>query len=102
MVRCTGNTAVGSRGDFVPATIEVGEELDVPVIELHQRSIALYQSLGFCPIPGGDVSAATTGPVGDFFCADHTHFSPSGAVEIADVVVQALVEQNIPLAAYLR
>ena len=102
MVRCTGTTAVGSRGDFVPATIEVGQQLDVPVIDLHQRSIELYQSLGFCPIPGGDVSATTTGPVGDFFCDDHTHFSPSGAVEIADVVVQALTEQNIPLAAYLR
>ena len=102
MVRCTGTTAVGSRGDFVPATVEVGQELDVPVIELHQRSIELYQSRGFCPIEGGDVSAATTGPVGDFFCDDHTHFSSSGAVEIADVVVRALVEQGIPLAAYLR
>jgi hypothetical protein len=66
------------------------------------RCVALYQERGFCPVEGGDVSAATTGPVGDFFCDDHTHFSSAGALEIADVVVQALIEQAIPLAAYLR
>lgn len=102
MIRCSGLTAVGSRGAFVPATLEVGEEFDVPVIDLHARSVELFQSLEFCPIPGGDVSAATTGPVGDFFCDDHTHFSASGAVVISDVVARALVEQQIPLAAYLR
>jgi lysophospholipase L1-like esterase len=47
-------------------------------------------------------SATTSGPVGDFFCDDHTHFSSAGAVEIADRVVQALIDQQIPLAAYLR
>jgi lysophospholipase L1-like esterase len=102
MIRCDGNTAIGSRGGFVPATVEAGEEFDVPVIELHARSVELFQSLDFCPIEGGDVSAATTGPVGDFFCDDHTHFSPTGAVAIADGVARALVEQQIPLAAYLR
>jgi lysophospholipase L1-like esterase len=105
MIRCDPNdtdTAIGSRGDFVPATIEVGRESDVPVIDLHARSVELFQSLDFCPIAGGDVSAATTGPVGDFFCDDHTHFSPTGAVTISDVVARALVEQQIPLAAYLR
>jgi lysophospholipase L1-like esterase len=48
------------------------------------------------------VSADTTGPVGDFFCDDHTHFSPSGAVEVADLVAQALRDQGIGLAAYLK
>jgi lysophospholipase L1-like esterase len=102
MVRCTGSSAVGSRGEFVPATLEVGAELGVPVIDLHARSIELFQSLGFCPIPGGDVSAETTGPVGDFFCDDHTHFSEAGSVVIADVVARAIAEQGIPLSAYLR
>ena len=102
MIRCTGTTAIGSRGDFVPATLEVGAALGVPVIDLHARSIELFQSLGFCPIPGGDVSAETTGPVGDFFCDDHTHFSEAGSVVIADVVAQAIAEQGLPLSAYLR
>lgn len=101
-IACNGNTARGSRGGFVPATIEAGEEFDVPVIDLHARSVELFQARGFCPVAGGDVSAETTGAVGDFFCDDHTHFSSAGAIEISDVVVRALVEQQIPLAAYLR
>jgi lysophospholipase L1-like esterase len=101
-IACDGSTARGSRGGFVPATLDAGVQFDVPVIDLHARSVELYQEHGFCPVAGGDVSAETTGPVGDFFCDDHTHFSSSGAVEIADVVAQALVDQALPLAAYLR
>jgi hypothetical protein len=71
-------------------------------IDLHALSVALYQSHGFCPIPGGDVSASTTGPVGEFFCDDHTHFDRPGAVEIAGLVAGALRTQSIPLSAYLR
>jgi lysophospholipase L1-like esterase len=101
-ISCNGSSARGSRGEFVTRTVEVGERLDVPVIDLHARSVALYNQHGFCPVAGGDVSADTTGAVGDFFCDDHTHFSSSGAVEIADLVAQALRDQGIPLAAYLK
>lgn len=101
-IACNGTQARGSRGGFVPATMQAGAEFGVPVIDLHQRSVDLFQARGFCPVAGGDVSAATTGPVGDFFCDDHTHFSPTGAVEIGNLVVQALRDQSIPLAAYLR
>src|SRR6185436_14294608 len=101
-IACTGTTARGSRGAFVTSTIDAGQRFDVPVIDLHARSVALYNEHGFCPVAGGDVSATTTGPVGDFFCDDHTHFSPTGAVEIADVVAEALRDQNIGLAAYLK
>ncbi len=85
MIACNGSTARGSRGDFVPATLEAAKNNGVPALDLHADSVALYQSLGFCPIPGGDVSASTTGPVGEFFCDDHTHLSRSGAVRIAKV-----------------
>ncbi len=101
-IACSGATARGSRGEFVPATIEAGAAFDVPVIDLHARSVELFGAHGFCPVAGGDVSAGTTGPVGDFFCDDHTHFSSTGAVEIGELVAQALSEQQIPLAAYLR
>lgn len=101
-VACNGSTARGTRGSYVDATIAAGEEYDVPVIDLHASSVELYQALGFCPIPGGDVSASTTGPVGEFFCDDHTHFDTPGAVRIAEVVADALREQNVGLAAYLK
>jgi lysophospholipase L1-like esterase len=101
-IACNGSTPKGTRGSFVTVTEEAGDEFDVPVIDLHAASVALYTTLGFCPIPGGDVSASTTGPVGDFFCDDHTHFAEPGAVEIAKLVVQALVDQNIGLSDYLE
>jgi len=102
MIRCSGTTEVGSREPYVMATKDAGTQYSVPVIDLHGLSVALYTQHGFCPIPGGDVSATTTGPVGDFFCDDHTHLSSSGAVEIAGLVAQALRDQNIGLAAYLK
>jgi lysophospholipase L1-like esterase len=102
-ISCQGNTPKGTRGSFVPATIEAGDKAGVPVIDLHSRSVELYNSLGLCPIPaGGDVSAATQGKVGDFFCEDHTHFERTGAQQIAQVVAKALRDQKIALADYLK
>jgi lysophospholipase L1-like esterase len=102
MISCNGSTARGSRGDFVPATLDAAKDNGVPSLDLHADSVALYQSLGFCPIPGGDVTGSTTGPVGDFFCDDHTHLSRSGAVRIAKVIADAIRKQALPLASYLR
>lgn len=101
-IACNGNTPRGTRGGFVPATIEAGQTYDVPVIDLHQASVELYTKLKFCPIPGGDVSANTTGPVGDFFCDDHTHFAEPGAIEIAKLVAQAIADLKLGLAEYLK
>jgi lysophospholipase L1-like esterase len=101
-IACTGSMAKGTRGAYVTATLDAGTQFDVPVIELHALSVALYNSLGFCPIPGGDVSADTTGPVGDFFCDDHTHFESAGAVQIAGLVAKALADQGIALASHLN
>ena len=100
-IACSGTTPQGSRGAYVDATFEAGEEYGVPVIDLHQLSIDLYGELAFCPVPGGDVSAETSGPVGDFFCDDHTHFSDAGAVTIAGLVANALGQQPINLARYV-
>ncbi|WP_437643979.1 GDSL-type esterase/lipase family protein [Sorangium sp. So ce362] len=101
-IACNGSTARGTRGGYVTATLEAGEEHGVPVIDLHEHSVALYNTLGFCPVPGGDVSGTTGGPVGEFFCDDHTHFARSGAEQIARVVAGALRAQELGLAAYLE
>lgn len=100
-IACSGSTAVASRG-FISATFEAGEQYDVPVLDLHARSIDLYNTLAFCPVPGGDVSASTGGDVGEFFCDDHTHFDTTGAAAIAEQVTRALQAQYVPLADYLK
>jgi len=96
-ITCSGSTAVGNRG-FVTETFDAGTANGVPVIDLHRRSLARYNSLGLCP-NNGDY---TQGAVGAFFCNDHTHFEAAGAAQIAVVVAQALREQGISLASYLR
>ncbi|WP_437661371.1 GDSL-type esterase/lipase family protein [Sorangium sp. So ce1182] len=101
-ISCSGSTARGTRGGYVTATHEAGAEFGVPVIDLHELSVALYNTLGFCPVPGGDVSATTGGPVGEFFCDDHTHFARSGAAQIAELMAGAIRDQDLGLAAYLE
>ncbi|MEV8443750.1 RICIN domain-containing protein [Actinosynnema sp. NPDC051121] len=96
-ITCSGSTAVGNRG-FVNETIAQAQADQVPVIDLHKRSIALYNSLRLCPNDGN----YSQGAVGAFFCNDHTHFEAAGAARIAEVVAGALREQGIGLASSLR
>jgi lysophospholipase L1-like esterase len=103
MIRCRGSTAIGSRG-FVDATFQAGADFDVPVIDLHQLSVDLYNALGFCPLPDGntDIDASTPGEVGAFFCDDHTHFDTPGAQAIAEIIGDAIRDLDLPLAAHLQ
>jgi lysophospholipase L1-like esterase len=102
-ISCSGSKAVPTRGTFSTATMQAGTQYDVPVIDLEQLSVALYTSLGFCPLPGPDTATTfESGAVGDFFCEDHTHFEQAGAVQIADLVAKALTDQGIGLGAYLK
>ena len=96
---CVGNMVNPDRG-FGPSTMTAGMTSGVPVIDLTKLSAALYTSLGFCPNPGRFTDEPT--PVGKFFCDDHTHFEAAGASQVAGVVAQALRDQNIALAAYLK
>ena len=102
-IACSGSKATPTRGTFATATIQAGTQYDVPVIDLEQLSVALYTSLGFCPLPGPDTATTfESGAIGDFFCEDHTHFEQAGAVQIADLVAKALSDQGIGLGAYLK
>lgn len=96
-ITCTGSTATGNRG-FLTETFDAGVADNVPVIDLHTLSYNLYNTLGLCP-NDGDYSQ---GAVGEFFCADHTHFDTPGARQIANVVATAVRNQQLDLAAYLK
>ncbi|MDX8148779.1 hypothetical protein SK854_42150 [Lentzea sp. BCCO 10_0061] len=96
-IRCSGNAAVGTRG-FLTETSDAGRAAGAAVIDLHKLSYTLYNTLKLCP-NNGDYTA---GPVGAFFCNDHTHFEAAGAKQIAGVVAKALRDQRIPLSSYLK
>ncbi|MDX8050713.1 hypothetical protein SK571_15090 [Lentzea sp. BCCO 10_0798] len=96
-IRCSGSTAVGTRG-FLTETADAGRAAGATVIDLHKLSYTLYNALKLCPNDGD----YTKGPVGAFFCNDHTHFEAAGAEQIARVVAKALRDQRIPLSGYLK
>jgi lysophospholipase L1-like esterase len=101
-IACNGSTPQGSRGEYVDATIAAAQEAGVAVLDLHARSVARYAELGFCPVAGGDVSASTGGAVGEYFCDDHTHFSTSGAQDMAGLVVELLVDAGVGLVSHVK
>ena len=95
-IACSGSTATLNRG-FSPETFAAGTATGAPVIDLRTLSVDYYNSLHLCP-NNGDYTA---GPVGQFFCNDHTHFEAYGARRIMRLVTGALRTQNIALAGSL-
>ena len=96
-ITCSGGTATKNRG-FVGETFAAGSATRAPVIDLQTLSVSLYNSLRFCP-NNGDYGGS--GPLGTFFCNDHTHFDTYGAQRVAGLVAGDVRRQNLPLAAYL-
>jgi lysophospholipase L1-like esterase len=97
-ITCSGGTATKNRG-FVAETFAAGSATRAPVVDLQTLSVSLYNSLRFCP-NNGDYGGS--GPLGTFFCNDHTHFDTYGAQRIAGLVAGDVRRQNLSLAAYLR
>jgi lysophospholipase L1-like esterase len=96
-ITCSGGTATKNRG-FVTQTLAAGAATRAPVIDLQTLSVSLYNSLHFCP-NNGDYGGS--GPLGTFFCNDHTHFDTYGAQRVAGLVAGDVRRQNLPLAVYL-
>jgi len=76
---------------YVEAAQAVGKEMQVPVIDLHRASFALFQQLGekFCQRYGPSVG-------------DRTHFSNEGARMIARLVAEGLVREVPELRGQVR
>jgi len=80
----SGDKAVTSLQPYADAMKRVGKEKDVPVIDLHAASMALYDKLG-------DQGSADFSPA----ASDRSHFSRKGARAIAFLVADAL-GANVP------
>jgi lysophospholipase L1-like esterase len=96
-------TLAMTHGAYPAAMIQLGKEMNVPVIDLHQSSKKLFEQLGDEPTkklflwlaPGENANY----PEGS---KDNTHFNEYGASEMAKLVVQGVRETKLPLAAYLQ
>ena len=94
---------VDQHGDYPGVVKEVAASLNVPLIDLHKSSEALIVKEGvegsrrlFLNIPPNHFKNYKGKE------EDNTHFSEYGAASMASLVCQAIKEQNLALAQYLR
>ncbi|HAH48100.1 rhamnogalacturonan acetylesterase [Gimesia sp.] len=76
---------------YADAMLKVGKEQNVPVIDLHQKSVALFNQLG--DAGSNDFSPSKS---------DRTHFSRIGALEIARLVAEEIPATVPELKPYLK
>jgi lysophospholipase L1-like esterase len=96
-------TLAMTHGVYPAAMIQLGKELQVPVIDLHMSSKKLFEQLGDEPTkklflwlaPGENANY----PEGS---KDNTHFNEYGASEMAKLVVQGIREAKLPLLDYMN
>jgi pectinesterase len=88
--------ATPSHGDYPEAMRQLGAARRVPVIDLTTMSMALWDSLGPEGTKGYFLWLAAgfneNYPDGS---ADNTHFQAHGAIALARIVVQAMVDQHL-------
>ncbi len=93
---------VNTLGDYPEAMRRTAREENVPLIDLNALSKAFYEALG----PETSKKAFIHHPAGvfpgqDAPLADDTHHSTYGAYQLAKMVLQAVKNQNLDMAAYL-
>lgn len=91
-----------THGEYPDAMRFVAKKNNVPVIELHDMTRTLFETLGYekskqtlVHYPAGTFPGQTTA------FADNTHFSPYGAYEVAKMIVMGIKGLNLPLAEHL-
>lgn len=92
-----------THGDYPAAMLQLGEKLNVPVLEIGAKSQVLFEKLGregtkkiFLWLQPGEHPNYPEG------IEDNTHFCEAGATEIAKLVVEGIKELSLPLASYIR
>ena len=92
-----------THGDYPDAMREVARRENVPVIELHDMTRTLFETLGV----ENSKKALVHYPNGTFpgqnrEFADNTHFNPYGAYEVSKMMVMGLKQINVPFINCLR
>lgn len=92
-----------THADYPEAMAWVAQREKCPLIDLHQMTRVLFETMGVEPSKRAFVHyPAGSYPGQDKAFADNTHFNPYGAYQIAKCVIQGLREQNIGFTRYLR
>ena len=92
-----------THGDFPAAMRSVAERENVPIIDLNEKTRTFFETLGYEDSKRALVHyRANTYPGQDQPLADNTHFNPYGAYEVAKMVVQGMIDLNLPVVNGLR
>ncbi|MDT8859797.1 rhamnogalacturonan acetylesterase [Alkalihalobacillus sp. MEB130] len=92
-----------THGIYPEAMRELAKQLEVPLIDLTEKSRKLFEHLGpertkelFLWLDRGKSLNYLEG------VQDDTHFSEMGAKKIAELVVEGIIELNLPIAKYMK
>ena len=92
-----------THGDFPAAMRSVAERENVPIIDLNEKTRTFFETLGYEDSKRALVHyPANTYSGQDQPLADNTHFNPYGAYEVAKMVVQGMIDLNLPVVNGLR
>jgi lysophospholipase L1-like esterase len=92
-----------THGDYPVVVREVSKEMNVPLIDVHAKSMKLFSELG----PDKTAGFFLFGVPSDTYKAlpkgngDNTHFTHDGAIEISKLVVEGIKELKLDLVKYL-
>ncbi|MOA16261.1 Rhamnogalacturonan acetylesterase RhgT [compost metagenome] len=95
---------IDTHGDYILGMKQLAEELEVPLIDLAEKSRKLYEQLGDEPSKALFMWAYP----GEFIhfpegAQDDTHFQELGAIQIAGLVIEGVRELDLsPLTLYLK
>ncbi len=99
-----GGKFVDQHGDYPGVVRQVAKEMNVPLIDLHAKSLKLFSELG----PEGTKKLFLNGVPPNTYKAmpkgngDNTHFTYEGALEVAQMVVDEIKELDLPLVKMLN
>ena len=95
---------VDQHGDYPGVVREVAAELNVPLIDVHAKSLKIFSKLGaegteklfLFGVPPNTYKALPKGH------GDNTHFTHDGAILVSKMVVEGMKELNLQIVSYLK
>jgi lysophospholipase L1-like esterase len=94
---------VDTLGDYPKAARETAEEMNVPLLEMHRKTMNLVQQLGaeksialFNHLAPGELADHPNG------LKDDTHFNALGATRVCDLAVEEIMSKVPALAVHLK
>lgn len=95
---------IDQHGDYPKVVRELATQLNVPLIDVHKKSMELFSKLGpekskelfLISVPKNVYKALPEGK------EDNTHFTRKGAIEVSKMVVEGIKEAQLPIATFLK